>query len=314
MVNAATTKAGELIFMVQPEKTPKVSVCVITYNQENYISQCLQSIVDQVTDFDFEVIVGDDCSTDGTRAILQEFADRYPEIVKPIYQEKNIGGGVHNFLTVHQAARGEYIAHVDGDDYCLPGKLQAQADLLDNDPSCNVIFHRMMVMMPNGEIKEGALLGVKNIDEMRFDRGAILQFIAIGAHSSKMYRKAVRGYNLPNFDVTDYFANVEQVGNGYARFTGHENLGVYRLGGGIAASGARPRKALVDSFIYFSHKYPEYRLQVNTAALTYFLVDLKNWRKTWPMFFVVWTQTFHIGSVANLLRNWNFMKQLRLTN
>jgi glycosyltransferase involved in cell wall biosynthesis len=300
--------------MVLPEKTPKVSVCVITYNHEKYIRQCLQSIVDQETDFDFEVIVGDDCSTDGTRDIVREFAERYPGIVKPIYQEKNIGGGVHNFLTVHKAARGEFIAHVDGDDYCLPGKLQAQADLLDSDPGCNIVFHRMLVMMPTGEIKEGALLDVKNIGEMRFDRGAIIQYMAIGGHSSKMYRKVIRDYDLPNFDVIDYFVNVEQIANGYARFVGHENFGVYRMGGGIAASGSRSRQALAASFLYFSKKYPEYRLQVNTAALLYLIVDLKNWRRTWPMFFVVWVKTFHVASIANLLSNFNFMKQLRLTN
>lgn len=73
------------------EKVPKLSVCVITYNQKEYIRQCLQSIVDQETDFDFEVIVGDDCSTDGTRAIVQEFARRYPKVVKPIFSEEYWG-------------------------------------------------------------------------------------------------------------------------------------------------------------------------------------------------------------------------------
>ena len=292
--------------------TPKVSVCVITFNQVNYIRQCLQSIIEQKTNFAFEVIVGDDCSTDGTRAIVSEFAERYLGIVKPIYQEKNIGGGVNNFLTVHQAAVGEYIAHVDGDDYCLPGKLQAQADLLDNDPNCNIVFHRLLGMKPSGQIVGGSLVNVKNIGEMRFDRGRIIQLIAIGGHSSKMYRKKYRDYALPNFDVTDYFANVEQVGSGYARFVDHEGLGVYRLGGGIAAGGVRPRKALAASFMYFCDKYPEYRLQVNTAALTYFLADLKNRRETWPMFFEVWVKTFHIRSVLNLLRSIHFMKQLRL--
>ena len=60
------------------DRPPKVSVCVVTYNQEKYIRQCLQSIVDQETDFDFEVIVADDCSTDRTSCIVQEFADKYP--------------------------------------------------------------------------------------------------------------------------------------------------------------------------------------------------------------------------------------------
>ena len=298
---------------MQEEKTPKVSVCVVTYNQEKYIRQCLQSIVDQETDFDFEVIVSDDCSTDGTRAIVQEFVERYPGAINPIFNEKNIGA-YKNFVFVHQQATGEYIAHVDGDDYCLPGKLQAQADLLDSDPSCNIVFHRMLLMRPTGEIKEGSLLNAKNIAEMRFDRGALIQFMAIGLHSSKMYRKAVRDYDLPNFDLIDYFANVEQIGNGVARFVGYENYGVYRVGGGIAASGIRSRQALAESFTYFCKKYPECRLQVNTAALTYFIIDLKNWRKTWPMFFFVWVKTFHLGSVINLLRSLKFINELRISS
>lgn len=292
-------------------KCPKVSVCVITYNQEKYIRQCLQSIVDQKTDFDFEVIVGDDCSTDGSRSIVKEFADRYPGIVKPIYQKVNIGGGSHNFFSVHRAAAGEYIAHVDGDDYCLPGKLQNQADLLDKDPQCNIVFHRLLGMKTTSEIVEGPLLRVNDIEAKRFDRGAILQFIAIGGHSSKMYRKKYRDYEVPNFDLTDYFANVEQIGNGYARFTGHTSLGVYRMGEGIAAGGLRPRKALANSFLFFCKKYPEYRLQINTAAFMYFIADLKNMRKTWPMFFRVWLKTFHIFSAINLLININFVKQLK---
>jgi glycosyltransferase involved in cell wall biosynthesis len=294
------------------EKTPKVSVCVITYNQEKYIRQCLQSIVDQETNFDFEIIVGEDYSTDGTRAIVKEFEDRYPGIIKPIYQAKNIDGGSHNFLTVHAAAIGEYIAHIDGDDYCLPGKLKAQVALLDKDPQCSIVFHRLLGMKPSGALVEGALLNIKNIEEYKFSRGMILQFIAIGGHSSKMYRKINRDYEIPNFLVTDYFANVEQVKSGYARFTGHECLGVYRMGGGIASVGVKPRVALASSFIFFVKKYPEFRLEINTAALTYFLADLKNVRKTWPMFFVVWIRTFSWKSIPNLLKSLEFMKQLRI--
>ncbi len=289
---------------------PKVSVCVITYNQEQYIEQCLQSIVDQETSFSFEVIVGDDCSTDGTRKIVQEFESKYPKIIKPIYQEKNIGGGVHNFLTVHQAAIGEYIAHVDGDDFCLPGKLQAQADLLDADHDCNIVFHRMNIMATTGEIKEDGLKGIPNITNMRFDRGDVLQYIAIGRHSSKMYRKCLRDYELPSFEVTDYFANVEQIGDGVARFFGDACYGVYRQNSGIASSGIRSRIALAKSFEYFCNKYPEYRLQINTAALMYFIMDLKHCRRTWPMFFVVWIKTLHVQSIANLIRKFDFIKQL----
>ena len=262
---------------------PKVSVCVVTYNQEKYIRQCLQSIVDQVTDFEFEVIVADDCSTDSTREIIQEFADQYPCVVKPILHETNIGA-YKNFVFVHQQATGEYIAHVDGDDYCLAGKLQAQVDVLDADPDCNIVWHRMLVETIDGEIVDGSFQGMLNVGELRFDRGSIIQYISIGANSSKMYRKAVRDFELPDFEVVDYFANVEQVGQGTARFAGYQHYGVYRAGIGIASGGIKTRQILARCFVYFCKKYPEYRHQVNTAALTYFVADLKNWRKTWPMF------------------------------
>jgi glycosyltransferase involved in cell wall biosynthesis len=291
-----------------PEKTPKVSVCVITYNQEKYIRQCLQSIVDQETDFDFEIIVGEDCSTDGTKAIVQEFAERYPEVVKPIYQSKNIDGGVHNFLSVHAAATGEYIAHVDGDDYCLPGKLQSQVKVLDGDINCNIVFHRMLEMQISGVLNEGPYFENSDICSYRFDRSALLRFVAVGAHSSKMYRKSLRSYPLPNFAVTDYFTNVEQVGQGYARFVGSESLGVYRVGVGIAYSGYGVRKALAETFLYFCKKYPQYRLQINTAALTYFLANSNN-SKAWPMFLDVWIRTFHPLSIFNIFFR---MRHLRL--
>lgn len=289
------------------KKTPKVSVCVITYNQEKYIRQCLQSIVDQETDFDFEVIVGEDCSTDGTRLIVQEFEERYPGVVKPIYQEKNIGGGVHNYLTVHGTAVGEYIAHVDGDDYCFPEKLQMQSNILDQESQCNIVWHKMAIQGHDGVLHEKVK---SNISEMKFFRKDILKYISIGAHSSKMYRKSMRDFLEPDFDVVDYFANVEQVRDGYARLVNDQCYGVYRAGIGIAASGVRTRNILANCFYFFARKYPQYESEINSAALMYFLGDLKNGRKSWPMFFLVWIKTFHISSIVNFIPHFKFSRLL----
>src|SRR6185369_17391361 len=118
----------------------KLSVCVVTYNQENYIRQCLQSIIDQVTDFSFEIIVGDDCSTDNTRSIVKEYCDKYPEIIKPLFHQVNIGA-TRNYFAVHSKAGGEYIAHCDGDDYKIPGKLQKQVAFLDQHRDCAIVGH-----------------------------------------------------------------------------------------------------------------------------------------------------------------------------
>ncbi len=83
--------------------TPKVSVCVITYNHVRYLRTCLQSIVDQETDFSFEIIVGEDCSTDGTQGVLQEFEERYPNIIRP--KNQFVGArGERNFPQLLDAA------------------------------------------------------------------------------------------------------------------------------------------------------------------------------------------------------------------
>lgn len=296
----------------QPSDTPKVSVCVVTYNQEKYIRQCLQSIVDQETDFDFEVIVGDDCSTDGTRAIVSEFAERYAGIVKPLFHERNIGAGA-NYKVTHDQATGEYIAHVDGDDYCLPGKLQSQARILDADPGCNIVWHRMQILVNDEKLHNGPphLSGDK-LSHIRLDRGDILQFIAVGLNSSKMYRKSVRHYATPSFPIVDYYANVEQIRDGYARFAADGYYGVYRSGIGISSQGRETRDVLRECFLLFSRKYPKLRARTNAAALTYLVADLRQARSTWLMFLLTFVQTFSFAGVLYFLRGLYFMHALRV--
>jgi glycosyltransferase involved in cell wall biosynthesis len=293
------------------EKNLMVSVCVVTYNQEKYIRQCLQSIVNQKTDFDFEVLVADDCSTDNTCAIVQEFADKYPEIVIPIFHEKNIGA-YKNFLFVHKQAKGEYIAHMDGDDYTLPGKLQAQKMFLDENKECNVVFHRVKVLYEKYDALLDDLTNIKIIPKGGYTRSAILRHVTVGANSSKMYRASTRVKQYPNFNVVDFFESVEQVGQGRACYVSNEFYGVYRASNGIASSGNGTRLALCNSFLYFSKKYPKERKQVNAAAMLLLLADLKNGRPTWKNFFVVWLKTFHPMAVVELLQNWQITKMLRL--
>ena len=105
----------------------KVSVVCTAYNHEKYLRDALESFVGQETDFPFEVLVNDDASTDGTAAILREYAERYPAIIRPFYQEKNIfsrGGNIYDEV-FYPVARGEYIAACEGDDrWTDPHKLQ----------------------------------------------------------------------------------------------------------------------------------------------------------------------------------------------
>src|ERR1035437_546330 len=168
--------------MMKQEDRPKVSVCVVTYNQIKYIRQCLQSIVDQETDFVFEVIVEDDFSTDGTRVIVAEFAERYPRIIKPVFLKKNVGPFI-NYKLAHEKATGLYVAHIDGDDYMLPGKLKRQVEILDNNPEIAIACH---LMKGEGDIP---IASENNLHHPRIgNTNTLIEIGCYFCHSSKMNR------------------------------------------------------------------------------------------------------------------------------
>lgn len=121
-----------------------VTIQCFTYNQENYIRQCLEGFVMQKTNFRFEAIVHDDASTDGTQAIIREYAEKYPDIIKPIFEIENqySKGG---FAFIGQKMKeaypyGKYIADCEGDDYWTdPYKLQKQVDFLETHQECTLM-------------------------------------------------------------------------------------------------------------------------------------------------------------------------------
>ncbi len=124
----------------------KVSVLVITYNHRRFIEQSLDSILRQQTTFDFEVVIGEDGSTDGTRDIVRSYHRRHVDKIRLLLPEKNLGM-MANFIQTFQACRGEYIAILEGDDYwTVTGKLQRQVDFLDAHPECSECFHDVEVV------------------------------------------------------------------------------------------------------------------------------------------------------------------------
>lgn len=178
--------------MEQPHKRVKVSVCVVTYNQERYIEQCLRSIAEQHTDFHFEVFVSDDCSTDATRAIVETIACEYPQRVRPILQPVNLGM-LANYRAVHEAATAEFTCHCDGDDFWHPGKLQAQVDFLESQPDCVSVFTNANVIA-----EDGAHLGVFSSGvPATFDASFLIRRGNFLNHSSMMYRTALRKRMMP---------------------------------------------------------------------------------------------------------------------
>lgn len=135
---------------VPSDERPKVSVVTITYNHEAYIRETLDGFITQKTDFPVEVLIGDDASTDATPTIITEYADRYPQLFRPILRSENIGPYA-NLIDVLSAARGEYLALCDGDDYWTdPMKLDKQVGFLDCHPETAVCFHPVRVIWEDG--------------------------------------------------------------------------------------------------------------------------------------------------------------------
>ncbi len=205
-----------------------VSVCVVTYNQENYIAECLESLINQKTNFKFEIIVGEDCSTDNTRDIVKKYAEKHPDIIVLLLHEKNIGP-FHNVKKVYKEAKGKYIAHMDGDDFALPGKLQKQFDILEQNKDCIICAHNMQLVDSEGNNK--------GKDHIFFDKGKYSKFDlyrihALFRHSSKMFINDLFFFEKLNDVFLDIEIHTLQTDFGLI-YLSDEVLGGYRENVGI---------------------------------------------------------------------------------
>jgi glycosyltransferase involved in cell wall biosynthesis len=117
---------------------------MITYNQEKFIAQAIESVMMQEADFDYELVIGEDCSTDGTRDICTAYYNKYPDKIRLLLREKNLGM-MQNFIQTFSTCKGQYVALLEGDDYWTSSdKLQKQLAFLDSHPDYAICCTRTM--------------------------------------------------------------------------------------------------------------------------------------------------------------------------
>ena len=126
---------------------PLVTIRCTVFNHENYLRQCLDGFVNQRTDFRFEAFVHDDASTDGSKSIIEEYAARFPDIIKPLYESENLfskhDGSFRRATYDSKVLKGKYIALCEGDDFWTdPHKLQKQVDFLESHPDYTMVCSR----------------------------------------------------------------------------------------------------------------------------------------------------------------------------
>lgn len=165
-------------------KRPLVSVLMLAYNHGEYLAQAIESVLAQEASFPIELVIGEDCSTDSTRAIALRYQTQRPDVVRLITSDANVGAA-RNHRRILRAARGDFIAYLDGDDYWLPGKLARQVAYLNEHLDCSAVYTHALTINEAGE-----RIGFFNdVGCERFDLGALLRRGNFLNNSSVLFRR-----------------------------------------------------------------------------------------------------------------------------
>jgi glycosyltransferase involved in cell wall biosynthesis len=193
---------------------PRVSVLLRAYEQERYIARALDSILDQCG-VGFEVLVGDDAATDGTRGVIDRYARAHPGLIRTFFPERNLGhGGNGLFAALLGRARGEYVAPLDGDDFVTsPAKLRRQVAYMDDHSECAVCFHDVLCHHEDGSRPDARFIGPRG--PARVDLPRLLKGCQIAFCGAVFRREAIHPLpdwylDMPWSDAPLYILAVQQ--------------------------------------------------------------------------------------------------------
>jgi glycosyltransferase involved in cell wall biosynthesis len=205
---------------------PKVSVCIFAYNFEKYISKAIESVLMQKTNFNFDIIIGEDKSTDKTSEICLSYQNKYPDRICVLSRHQNLGM-IKNVFDTLKVATGEYIALLDADDYWIdPLKLQKQVDFMEKNLEFSLCCHNSLILYEDHDISpslfnpkcQNKIISLENIVMNWSMATATILF-----RSSMMsYPELV--YKAHNFDIAIQFLLADRGKVGYL----NEPMSVYR--------------------------------------------------------------------------------------
>jgi glycosyltransferase involved in cell wall biosynthesis len=207
----------------------RVSVLVTAYEHERYIGRALEGVLEQ-RGVPFEVLVGDDASTDGTRDVIERYARAHPRLIRTFLPERNLGhGGSVLFKALLERAQGEYVAGLDGDDFWTsPDKLRRQVAYMDEHPGCAMCFHDVVCHYEDGSRLDARFTGQLPVRQVDLPR--LLEGCQIGSCAPLFRRDAIHPLpewylGLPWGDAPLY---VLAAGRGTIDYL-PEVMGVYRI-------------------------------------------------------------------------------------
>lgn len=207
--------------------SPLVSISIITYNQKEYLKDCIESILIQNYD-NIEIVIADDCSTDGSQELLNIYKERYPDKFVLKLAKKN-RGITKNSNAAHFACSGKYIFIMGGDDLMLPNKITKQVEFMENNPECSVCYHNLDVF-DNSSNKTLYLMNNKSNSFEGYLKEVVSKGVFNGACSTVVRRdkSPVHGYDERLPIVSDWLFTMETLANGGKIKYIDEVLGRYR--------------------------------------------------------------------------------------
>ncbi len=257
----------------------EVSVLMITYNHERFIAQAIASVLMQQTTFRYEIVIGEDCSTDGTRAIIEQFQQQHPDRIRVLRRDRNLGM-VKNFADTYAACRGKYIAMLEGDDFWTdPHKLHTMVSFLHDNPQYAICFHRVRAFYDTGERPDFLLPVLRPKDTTTVTE--LLPFTYITTTSAVVFRKNITCFpkwffTLNNYDHALHILNAQ---HGLIKFFA-EPMGCYRLHtGSVWSSRAEEKKKIAtahDSLVHLLYAYPyKYQDERHVLCMMYYALAMK---------------------------------------
>jgi len=209
----------------------KISACIITYNHEGFIRECLEGAINQKVNFEYEIVIGEDNSSDRTRQICAEYAEKYPNLIKFYPREKNLGM-IGNWINTIQNCSGKYIAICEGDDYWIdPLKLQKQVDFLEANSDYVLCFHQVNILKTNGEIVDDFVAKVPENYEIIETLARFGNYI----HTpSVVFRNVIKEFpfEFSQSPIGDYFLYLLLAEQGKLKFL-EDKMAIYRHGVGV---------------------------------------------------------------------------------
>ena len=260
-----------------------VTIQCLVYNHESFLRQCLDGFVMQKTSFRFEVIVHDDASTDGSAAIIREYADKYPEIIKPIFETENLYSKRDGSLrrVMYRNTRGKYVAICEGDDYWTdPYKLQKQVDFLESHPDYVMCSHRFNQYIEDKKLLEedddkdfqGADYDLKNLIGGKW----LTQTLTLMFRRSALDLQHFESYGM-SMDIILLYELLRN-GKGYCL---PDIMAVYRYhGGGVWSEVSLNQRRLVE----FKARLAIYDVERSDMAAMFLLYQFaKAMSRTWML-------------------------------